>query len=139
MKSKDINTYDFSTLYTKISHNDLKAKMQWIVEKAFYNKSKNYIYVHKNNPNIHATWNKRNNTYRITKDKLLEYITYLIDNIYITVGQNTFRQIIGIPMGTDCVLRTANLYLYAIESNYIKHLMSNNLTIARKLSDISMI
>jgi len=64
----------------------------------------------------------------------MEYIDYLIDNIYITVGQNTFRQIIGIPMGTDCAPYLAYLYLYVIEYAYLKDLMSTNLHVARQLS-----
>jgi hypothetical protein len=131
--AKNVNTYDFSTLYTKIQHDDLKAKMKWIIDKAYYNHTKQFIYV-PNNPNINATWNKRNNATKISKDKLIEYIEYLIDNIYITVGQNTFRQIIGIPMGTDCAPYIANLYLYALEYAYLKELMSTDLHMARKIS-----
>ena len=44
---KNVNTYDFSTLYTNIPHKDLKDKMIWVIEKAFNNKK--YIYVSKNN------------------------------------------------------------------------------------------
>ena len=107
--------------------------MKWIIDKAYFNHTKQFIYV-PNNPNVNATWNKRNNTIKISKDKLIEYINYLIDNIYITVGQNTFRQIIGIPMGTDCAPYLANLYLYALEHAYLKDLMSTDLHTARRLS-----
>ena len=35
-------------------------------------------------------------------NKLIEMLDYLIDNIFIRVGNKVFRQTIGIPMGTDC-------------------------------------
>ena len=51
-------------------------------------------------------------------DKLVEY---LIDNIYIVVGNRAFQQHIGIPMGTDCAPLLANLYLFYYEYNYMKN------------------
>ena len=39
----------------------------------------------------------------------------LIDNIYVVCGNTLFRQVIGIPMGTDCAPFLANLYSYECE------------------------
>ena len=54
-------------------------------------------------------------TYRghtsITVDKLIEYIQFLINNIYVKVGNRVFKQTIGIPMGTDCAPLLANSFL----------------------------
>ena len=50
-------------------------------------------------------------------------LEYLIDNIYIVVGNRVFQQHIGIPMGTDCAPLLANLYLFYYEYNYMKNLM----------------
>ena len=38
----------------------------------------------------------------VSKSKLVEWTEYLIDNVYIKVGNNVYRQTISIPMGTDC-------------------------------------
>ena len=38
----------------------------------------------------------------VTKSNLMEWTEYLIDNVYIKVGNNVYRQTIGIPMGTNC-------------------------------------
>ena len=130
--AKTVHTYDFSTLYTNIPHDDLKVKMRWIVDKAFHNNSKHCMYV--SNYRNSATWYKRRNTYSISKEKLLDFIDYLIDNIYVTAGNHVFRQTVGIPMGTDCAPYLANLYLYAIEFNYLNNLMKSNIHTARKLS-----
>ena len=34
--------------------------------------------------------------------KVSEAVTFLIDNIYIRFGSKIYRQIVGIPMGTNC-------------------------------------
>ena len=39
-------------------------------------------------------------------------LEYLVDNIFIEVGNGVFRQCIGIPMGTDCAPLIANLLLF---------------------------
>ena len=39
-------------------------------------------------------------------------LEFLIDNIYIKVGKEIFRQQVGIPMGTDCAPFLANLFLF---------------------------
>ena len=62
----------------------------------------------------------------ITEDKLVEY---LIDNIYITVGNRVFRQRVGIPMGTDCAPLLTNLFLCYYENRYMKGLIKNNITL----------
>ena len=46
-------------------------------------------------------------------------MNWLIDNIYVTFGDQCFRQVIGIPMGTDCAPFLANLFLYSYEYKWI--------------------
>lgn len=128
--AKNVYTYDFSTLYTNIPHDDLKERMRWLIGKSFYNDSKQFMYI----SNRDATWYKRRGTLKVSKDDLLTHIDYLIDNVYITVGEHIFRQTVGIPMGTDCAPFLANLYLYALEFNYLNDLMKHDIHTARKLS-----
>ena len=129
---KNVNTYDFSTLYTNIPHKDLKDKMLWVIDKAFNNKK--YIYV-SNNTNLDATWYKLKNAINIDKNTLIKHITYLIDNVYISVNNNVFRQVIGIPMGTDCAPFLANLYLYALEYKFLEQLTHDDIDTARRFSN----
>ena len=35
--------------------------------------------------------------------KVCEALTFLFNNIYIRFGSKLYRQIVGIPMGTNCV------------------------------------
>ena len=54
----------------------------------------------------------------VSKSKLVERTEYLIDNVYIKVGNSVYRQTIGIPMGTDCAPQLANLFLYEKPDTY---------------------
>ena len=42
-------------------------------------------------------------------------LSYLLDNIYIRFGTRLNRQIVGIPMGTNCASLAADLFLYCYE------------------------
>ena len=49
--------------------------------------------------------------YCLTEEMLVKLVEYLIDNIYISVGNRVYRQCVGIPMGTDYAPFLANLFL----------------------------
>ena len=66
---------------------------------------------------------------------LVEMIYYLIDNIYVLVGDKIFHQCIGIPMGTDCAPLLANLYLFKFEYTFMKNLLKTNISKARLLNN----
>ena len=61
-------------------------------------------------------------------------LAFLIDNIYIRVGKEIFRQQVGIPMGTDCAPFLANLFLFYFEYNYMKDLIKSNIHLAKQFS-----
>ena len=42
----------------------------------------------------------------------LARIIFLLDNIYIRFGTKLYRQIVGIPMGTNCAPLVADLFLF---------------------------
>ena len=44
---------------------------------------------------------------------ICQMIDFLMDNIYIKIGNHLFQQCFGIPMGTNCALLLANLFLYS--------------------------
>ena len=48
----------------------------------------------------------------VSEGELMEWLEFLIGNVYIRVGNKVFRQRIGIPMGTDCAPLLANLFLF---------------------------
>ena len=53
---------------------------------------------------------------------------YLLDNIFIRFGSKLYRQIVGIPMGTNCVPLVADLFLFCYERDFMLSLSDNNQT-----------
>ena len=49
-----------------------------------------------------------------------------MDNIYIRFGTKLYRQIVGIPMGTNCAPPVADLFLFCYERDFMKNLSSDN-------------
>ena len=59
----------------------------------------------------------------LDKDQIMSMFNYLIDNIYLFYGHAIYRQIIGIPMGTDCAPELANLFLFSYEYRFIMNMI----------------
>ena len=95
-----ISTYDFSTLYTTLPHDMIKDKLSKLIIKTFDRENKTYLAcnsVHAyftNEPAKHCTsW---------TCSEVCKSLTFLLDNIFVRYGNAVYRQVIGIPMGTNC-------------------------------------
>ena len=66
----------------------------------------------------------------INEKALILYMEYLIDNIYVSIGNKVYRQCVG--MGTDCAPLVANFFLFYYEYNYMRNLIKSNLMLAKK-------
>ena len=75
------------------------------------------------------------NDHSVTEDGLVEQIKFLVDNIYIQVGNRIFKETIGIPMGTDCALLLANLFLFYYEYQFMKDKLKQNNQLAKTFSN----
>ena len=49
-----------------------------------------------------------------------------MDNIYIRFDTKLYRQIIGIPMGTNCSSFVADLFLFCYKRDFMKTVSSDN-------------
>ena len=114
---KNIKTYDFSTLYTSIPHKLLKTKISWAITKAFQSSKYLYISIYK----TRAVWTNfpKPKTQHVDCKGLTNLVRWLIDNIFVILGDRCFQQKIGIPMGTDCAPFLANLFLFTCEFQWI--------------------
>ena len=65
-----------------------------------------------------AKWVSKNNRsgLRFTRSMVKDALEYLMENCYFTFGDKVFRQVIGIPMGSDPAPFMANLFLYYYEN-----------------------
>ena len=61
-----------------------------------------------------------------TCQKVCEALTFLLDNIYIRFGTKLFRQIVGIPMGTNCAPLVADYFLFCYKRDFMMSLSVEN-------------
>ena len=53
-------------------------------------------------------------------------LSYLLENIYFRFGNKLYRQIVGIPMGTNCAPLVADLFLFCYERDSMTSLSDDN-------------
>ena len=46
-------------------------------------------------------------------------LTFLLDNIFVRFGTKLYRQVVGIPMGTNCAPLVADLFLFCYERDFM--------------------
>ena len=61
-----------------------------------------------------------------TADNICQMIEFLIDNIFVQFGGYLLRQLIGIPMGTDCAPLLADLFLYSYENEFLDNMIRSS-------------
>ena len=57
---------------------------------------------------------------------MCEALNLLLDNVYIRFGSKLYRQIIGMPMGTNCAPLVADLFLLSYERDFMLSLSEDN-------------
>ena len=128
-----MSTFDFSTLYTKIPHDKLLEVMFELVDFCFQGGSHEQLSVSKTT----ARWVSKNyrTGLRFSRQLVKDALKYLMGNCFFTCGEKVFRQVIGIPMGSDPAPFMANLFLYHYENKWLKNLKKNDIQKARKFSN----
>ena len=91
-RATSLSTYDFSTLYTTLPHNLIKEKLINLIEWTFKREGSPYI-----------ACNERQAFFTSEDTKL-------------------YRQIVGIPMGTNCAPLVADLFLFCYERDFMTSL-----------------
>ena len=122
-RAKEISTFDFKTLYTKIDHDNLLHRLYGIIDFSFKGGSRRFIAFNDNC----AYWAKNKSGKRyFTKNSLKAIVKHLIVNCHFQIGNILLCQSIGIPMGIDPAPFWANLYLYSYECEYMNELIKRN-------------
>ena len=57
--------------------------------------------------------------------ELISCVNFIVDNSYIVFHNEIYRQIVGVPMGTNCAPFLANLFLHIYEYEYLEKLINN--------------
>ena len=69
----------------------------------------------------------------LIEQKMCDALHYLLDNIFIRFGSKLYRQMVGIPMGTNCAPLVADLFLFCYERDFMLSLSDNNQLMLLKL------
>ncbi len=132
--ARNIQTYDFSTLYTKLDHADIKTALTFVINLAFNrNKSKPFISVYNKSSNF--VKKPRSSTISFDCKSLIDSVCFLVDNSYFCLGSLYFRQVIGVHIGVDPGPYIANFTLWCYEFNFISSLYKSDYRRALKLNN----
>ena len=104
-----MSTYDFSTLYTTLPYNLIKEKLTELIEQTFNRES-----------SIYLACNDKNAFFTSEQPKRYK--------LWSRFGSKLYRQIVGIPMGTNCAPLVADLFLFCCERDFMLSLSDNNQT-----------
>ena len=119
-----LSTYDFSTLYTTLPHNLIKEKLTELIEQTFNREGS--LYLACNNKSAFFT-SEQPEQYKLWScQKMCDALHYLLDNIFIRFGSKLYRQIVDIPMGTNCTPLVADFFLFCYERDFMLSLSDNN-------------
>ena len=81
LDGRSLDTFDFSTLYTSIPHHSLKLTIKSLIKEAFRVRGALYICITRGGGNGSGVL-----IVTITRTQLVDMVDYLIDNIFVCVG-----------------------------------------------------
>ena len=114
-KVTSLSTYDFSTLYTTLTHNLIKEKLLDLIDQNFY-KNEGKLYLACNDKKAFFTSADHYRGYHLWScQNVCDALSFLLDNIYIRFCTKLYRQIVGIPMGTNCAPLVADFFYSAMK------------------------
>ena len=117
-----------STLYTTLPHDLIKQKCSYLIKWCFEKSDRKYICCNNEREFFSNEKDKYKRYTYWTCDEMIDSLNFLLDNIYIRFGEKMYRQVVGIPIGTNCAPLIAGLFLYCYESqfmaNFIKTLLN---------------
>ena len=119
-RANSLSTYDLFILYTTLPHNLIKEKLINLIEWTFSREGSPYIACNERQAFFTSGDTKR---YKLWScQNVCEALIYLLDNIYIRFGTKLYRQIVGIPMGTNCAPLVVDLFLFCYERVFMTSL-----------------
>ena len=105
-----------------MQHNLISEKLNALIEGSFEREGLPYLPVTKETRSLLLTTKIDINFGPV---KMCEALTYLLDNIFIRFDTKLYRQIVGIPMGTNFAPLIADLFLFFYEKDFMDSLSYN--------------
>ena len=107
-------------LYTTLPHNLIKDKLIDLIERTFQREGSPYLAC--SDRNAFFTSEKPKKYHAWSCQNVCDALTFLLDNIFIRFGTKLYRQVVGIPMGTNCAPLVADLFLFCYEKDFMMSL-----------------
>ena len=127
-RATGLPTYDFSTLYTTLSHTLIKERLFDLIERAFKKifKNEGTLYLACNDKKAIFTSTDHRGYELWSCQNVCDALSYFLDEIYNTFGNTLYRQIVDIPMSTNCAPLVAVLFLFCYERDFTTSLSDDN-------------
>ena len=118
-----MSTYDFSTLYTTLPQIQLKINLLILLKKPSREKALLTLHVM---TETHFYFRKPKKYHAWSCQNVCDALTFLLDNNFIRFGTKRYRQVVGIPTGTNCAPLVADLFLFCYERDFMVSLSDDN-------------
>ena len=129
LKARDFNARPvcllmvFSTFYTTLPHSLIKDKLIDLIDRTFQREVPPYLAC--NDRNAFFTSEKPKKYHAWSCQNVCGTLTFLLDNFLIRFGTKLYRQVVGIPMGTNCAPLVADLFLFCYEMDSMMSLSND--------------
>ena len=134
-RGSQVSSFDFSTLYTSLPHDLIKAKVLSLVNWCFNRESKTYLCT-----SDKAGFLATRNMTRINVGLARSYVKLLLSSWkhICAIWWHGISTNSGIPMGTNCAPLIADLFLYCYERDFMSDLQkSKRFDLIDMFNDIS--
>ena len=91
-----------------------------LIERTFQREGSSYLAC--NDRNAFFTLEKPKKYHAWSSQNVCDGLTFLLDNIFIRFGTKLYRQVIGIPMSTNCAPLVAHLFMFCYERDFMMSL-----------------
>jgi hypothetical protein len=142
-------TYDFTTMYEALVHEKLINGVMKAVQEAWESERERVSLSDGRRPEVvelrlgETGWveskvldGAQTEGMWLTMDGLREILQFMLSHLFVHNGKVIRRQRRGVPMGLECAPQLANLYGYAIESEWVEQNGSSNVMSWRYIDDI---
>ena len=112
-------------LYIPLPHDKLKTRLKETIHKDFSHRNYGSKFVVLSNNSTYFSNKIQKVKTCYSEEQVISILEFLIDNIFVSFGGLLFQQVVGIPMGTNCVPLLADLFLYSYESKFLQKLVKD--------------
>ena len=120
------NQREEETLYHDYGLHDFLDPLHYYIELLHLNKNGNrrykYSVIGREGPYFvkeHSDSKRMN-----TEEDIINFLEFIVNNIFVVFAEKVFQQIIGIPIGTNCAPLLADIFLYSYGAEFIQPLLS---------------